>query len=70
MKILMREDIDVCGTSNEPIAILPEDQDSIYKALKEHGFVEDRAKEIAYEGQWSSFNGCETFYIEEIEDWS
>ena len=70
MKILMREDIDVCGTSNEPIAILPEDQDSIYKALKEHGFVEDRAKEIAYEGLWRSFNGCETFYIEEIEDWS
>lgn len=70
MKILMREDIDVCGTSNEPIAILPEDQDSIYKALKEQSFVEDRAKEIAYEGQWRSFNGCETFYIEEIEDWS
>ena len=66
----MREDIDVCGTSNEPIAILPEDQDKIYKALKEHRFVEDRAKEIAYEGQWSSFDGCEIFYIEEIEDWS
>lgn len=70
MKILMREDISIYGTSNEPIAILPEDQDSIYKALKEQGFVEDRAKEIAYEGQWRSFNGCETLYIEEIEDWS
>ena len=66
----MREYIDSYGTSNEPIAILPEDQDSIYKALKEHSFVEDRAKEIAYEGQCSSFNGYETFYIEEIEDWS
>ena len=70
MKLLIREDIDICGTSNEPIAILPEDQDSIYKALKEHGFVEDMAKEIAYEGQWSSFYGYETFYVEEIEDWS
>lgn len=70
MKLLMREDIDVYGTSHEPIAILPEDQDTIYKVLKEQGFVEDRAKEIAYEGHWSSFCGCEIFYIEEIEDWS
>ncbi len=70
MKLLMREDIDIYSTSNEPIAILPEDQDTIYKVLKEQGFVEDEAKEIAYEGQWSSFDGCITLYIEEIEDWS
>ena len=66
----MREYIDIYSTSDEPIAILPEDQDMIYKVLKEQGFAEDRAKEIAYEGQWSSFNGCTTFYIDEIEDWS
>lgn len=70
MKLLMREDIDICGATSEPIAILPEDQDTIYKVLKEQYFEEDRAKEIAYEGQWSSFDGCTTFYIDEIEDWS
>lgn len=69
MKLLMLQDIDIYST-NEPIAILPEDQDAIYKVLKEQGFAEDRAKEIAYTGRWSSFNGCETFYIKEIEDWS
>ena len=68
MRILMREEIDISSTITEPIAILPEDNDLLYKVLCNQT-SQDKATAIVSEGVWTSKDGCLSYYVEYIEDW-
>ena len=69
MKILIREDIDICGTSVEAIAVLPQDKDSIYKALLNQYYTKEQADKISNGELWYSHDNCTILFYEEIEDW-
>lgn len=34
MKILMNEDVDICGATYRPIAIVPDDKEQLHKVFK------------------------------------
>jgi hypothetical protein len=69
MKILMNEDIDICGAINRPIAIVPEDNEQLHKVLSKH-LGKAQADAIINEGEWFSKDGCEAYYVKSIDDWS
>lgn len=68
MRILMKEDVDIYSTTYEPVAILPEDNNDLYKSLCKN-LDEEKAKAILKDGVWASNNGCVRFYVEFVEDW-
>ena len=68
MRILMKEDIDIYSTTHEPVAILPEDNNDLYKALCKN-LDEEKANAILKDGVWFSNNRCVSFYVEFVEDW-
>ena len=64
----MREDIYVSSITQEPIAILPEDNDALHEVLCKN-LSEGQANAILKDGTWTSKNGCVCFYVEFIDDW-
>lgn len=69
MKILMNEDIDIGGATYTPIAIVPEDNEQLHKVLSKH-LSKAQADAIINEGAWFSKDGCESYYVKSIDDWS
>ena len=66
--VIMRSDVEIGHTTDEPIYVLFENTyESRYKAMKECFGVEQLAKDFARNGYWSSEDGCTTFSLMPVE---
>ena len=68
MRILMNKDVDICGATDRPIAIVPDDNEQLHKVLCKQ-LSKAQADAIINEGAWFSKVGCESYYVESIDDW-